>query len=670
MIDVYEKVKSESFYLPPLFVDLISLLSEIESDTFDFESLAKKVESSPTLVANIIKVANSSYYGLANKVETLSHAIGIIGVRDFISIVFGSFLQMIVEGIGIEKEEGSRFWIHSFACSEIAGKITGNYKGKICGLLHDIGKIILRYFYKSDYRLDKIYSEREEERKFGASHSKIGAFYLKNIGVSEEIVEAVENHHKPPSRDTSDLSSILYFSNLISHYLFGNFVFNVNGTPVSLSSEDLSKIKEKVITIGSEILGSAISVETGDIKIEEFSKMLSVFLNTVSRGLPETFEELMEEFIKIIFDISLYRSEVILQKGKEVKIFSLNNGRLQTDVIDESELDSYLSGSIVLPMILWGDTIGYVKLKEKNVKRSMVNLINSLISIYSPKIYLFNLYSTDFLFHSLYRRMENFLPFGTIIVSEDGNIVNINEKMLELFCIDGGPDTVRGRSIDAVFGEKLSFLKDLWRFEANIDIPRKEIDGRFFRIAGRITREKGKKYLAAIFLDVTREVERERKLETLSITDPLTGVYNQRFFYEMLSKEIRKARDRRSPLILMMLDLDNFKEINDKKGHLYGDKVLKRVAEIIVSSVREGLDSVFRYGGDEFAIILPGANDKSAKVVFSRIKEKLVSNVGVSISGGAVLHKEGYSVERFVNEADKVLYLAKREKGGKLVLKS
>ena len=114
------------------------------------------------------------------------------------------------------------------------------------------------------------------------------------------------------------------------------------------------------------------------------------------------------------------------------------------------------------------------------------------------------------------------------------------------------------------------------------------------------------------------EMEREKarltlELEKLTITDDLTGLFNRRYFYRKLDEEMVRAKRQNGKLSLILLDLDNFKGYNDTFGHLEGDMALKEAGRIILSSIREKFDSGCRYGGDEFAVILPGAHIKTGR---------------------------------------------------------
>jgi diguanylate cyclase (GGDEF)-like protein len=153
-----------------------------------------------------------------------------------------------------------------------------------------------------------------------------------------------------------------------------------------------------------------------------------------------------------------------------------------------------------------------------------------------------------------------------------------------------------------------------------------------------------------------------KELNRLSITDSLTELYNQRHFYSQLEKEIIRAERQKQHLSLLLLDLNNFKEYNDKFGHLAGDEVLRTAGEIIRSCIREDVDSGYRYGGDEFASILIDADLDIAGEIGHRIKNAFIENGKVTVSIGYSILSDGMSVKDLVAEADKDLY---KEKNGK-----
>ena len=159
-------------------------------------------------------------------------------------------------------------------------------------------------------------------------------------------------------------------------------------------------------------------------------------------------------------------------------------------------------------------------------------------------------------------------------------------------------------------------------------------------------------------------IERNTKTELnrLSITDSLTGLFNQRHFYARLREEIVREKKKKRALSLILLDLDDFKGYNDTHGHLAGDELLSKTGGIIHASIREDVDSGYRYGGDEFAVILIDANDAAAKEIGRRIDEGLRKRLGISASMGFSQYSSEMSAEGFVNTADKALYRSKEKK--------
>jgi two-component system cell cycle response regulator len=158
---------------------------------------------------------------------------------------------------------------------------------------------------------------------------------------------------------------------------------------------------------------------------------------------------------------------------------------------------------------------------------------------------------------------------------------------------------------------------------------------------------------------IINERNLREELSRLSITDSLTGLYNQRHFYTRLENEVLRAKRQNQRLALMLLDLDNFKSYNDTYGHLAGDEVLRNVGRLINQSIREGVDSGYRYGGDEFAIILIDANLKIAEEIGKRIQDSFRENGDVTASLGYTRFSEDMSVKDLVSRADKKLYEAK-----------
>ncbi|MFZ5810557.1 MAG: diguanylate cyclase [Thermodesulfobacteriota bacterium] len=116
--------------------------------------------------------------------------------------------------------------------------------------------------------------------------------------------------------------------------------------------------------------------------------------------------------------------------------------------------------------------------------------------------------------------------------------------------------------------------------------------------------------------------ESERKYRQMAITDSLTGLYNLRYFFSIAEKEFRRALRHRRPVSIIMLDIDNFKAINDRHGHAVGDTVLREFARALGNALR-GADVLARYGGEEFIVLLPETDAPGAKAVAEKLKKNV-----------------------------------------------
>lgn len=174
--------------------------------------------------------------------------------------------------------------------------------------------------------------------------------------------------------------------------------------------------------------------------------------------------------------------------------------------------------------------------------------------------------------------------------------------------------------------------------------------------------------LLAICKDSTEQKKLERELKEMSIKDSLTGLYNQRYFYDRLAGEIERARRQNHPLSLLLFDIDQFKTYNDCHGHLAGDNVLQAAGQTVMESTREHVDVGFRYGGDEFTVILPEADEVQALNIAERIRTEFESRHfdTLTVSIGLMTYKEGYSLRTFIQFTDAMMYDAKRSGGNKI----
>lgn len=203
---------------------------------------------------------------------------------------------------------------------------------------------------------------------------------------------------------------------------------------------------------------------------------------------------------------------------------------------------------------------------------------------------------------------------------------------------------------------------------------------------GKVTEKDAMFWLGVLALNAE---ERSKKHEQLANVDELTQVYNRRSFIDNFSKELNRLRAKHiqieklleepMTLSLAMIDIDFFKKVNDTYGHIAGDYVLKGVAEVVAREIRAS-DGVFRYGGEEFAILLPDTNRETAREIADRIREtigntkfainkrkdkkiKITISMGISAIDGHELAKTTVPdtyISKLINRADEALYLSKK----------
>lgn len=185
-------------------------------------------------------------------------------------------------------------------------------------------------------------------------------------------------------------------------------------------------------------------------------------------------------------------------------------------------------------------------------------------------------------------------------------------------------------------------------------------------VMGPLGEAEGRKFAYLIVEDVTEAVASERRLAELAMRDVLTGVANRRAFDERLVAELERSRRYGRSLAIVMLDLDHFKTVNDRYGHLRGDEVLRRAAAAWSQAVRAG-DLLARYGGEEFCAILPEAAEADALVLADRLRTavsglEFSSPLGVfkvTASAGLAVSRQGDGPDDILRRADRALYKAK-----------
>jgi diguanylate cyclase (GGDEF)-like protein/PAS domain S-box-containing protein len=273
-----------------------------------------------------------------------------------------------------------------------------------------------------------------------------------------------------------------------------------------------------------------------------------------------------------------------------------------------------------------------------------------------------------------YRALAGNLSYGICRCSLDGTFLEVNEAMIrmlgygsreELLAQDLARDIIRDPSRRAqLLGQTGG---DTFTDPVEIEWERKDHATLKVRLSGRgVLSEQGElEAYEVIAEDITRQRELEDHLRRQAASDSLTGLANYRHLVDVLDGEIKRSSRTSREFALLFFDMDGLKRINDRYGHMIGSQALCRFADVLSSCCR-GIDTPARFGGDEFAVVLPETSARKAQQVARRICESVASDANgpkLSVSVGvAVYPQDGDTIEKLLRAADSTLYLMKQQR--------
>ncbi len=262
-----------------------------------------------------------------------------------------------------------------------------------------------------------------------------------------------------------------------------------------------------------------------------------------------------------------------------------------------------------------------------------------------------------------------------MIVTTDleGRVTEFNEEAEQI--LGWGAAEVRGESADRFYVNKRTRARLLGRLNAepsgvvreDVEVRTKAGERRWLNLSlSWLTDASGQRVgTIGVSKDVTKRRQLEEELRKLSVTDKLTGLFNQSHFFHRLEVEKERAIRLKHDLSLLYFDLDHFKKLNDSLGHLEGDQVLVQIGRVLFESIRKEVDSAFRYGGDEFTVLLPGADAGQAMRFAERVRRRIeeLDMHGVRASMGICPFDVNNRALQLVEKADEAMYKAKRGGG-------
>ena len=293
----------------------------------------------------------------------------------------------------------------------------------------------------------------------------------------------------------------------------------------------------------------------------------------------------------------------------------------------------------------------------------------------------------------LLRLVLDSLPMEACVKDERGRFLFYNRALAEHFGVSSEAllgktdhDLFDREKADLLRMEEEQVMRGGKRQESYIELDAPPHGREFWKlIKAPLQTNAGGRLLTTVAINLTTELKREaelvklqedleeanRKLRSLSLTDPVTGLWNRRAFEARLETEIFRAQRTRTPLMLLLCDIDNFKSLNDTFGHPYGDEVLQKVSAVLLRAIRAE-DVAVRYGGEEFAMILPQCDPEGAESLYVRIAGMLErvrwTHRGVTLSIGAAAFHTAATSDQLLDRADTAMYRAKRAGKNRFVM--
>lgn len=368
----------------------------------------------------------------------------------------------------------------------------------------------------------------------------------------------------------------------------------------------------------------------------------------------------------------------VLRDGKTVGIITEKDilGMATQNISLEQPVNRYMSSPVI--GIVRETTLNEVAkiMNEKNIKMVVTHDPEGRAEgVITMRDVLRNLEGdyTHFLERKLKHTKDvlNLFPEALIELANMGGeylVIWANERALRMF----GEEILDNPVTDFIPSDRWSSIYETLLIDGKTEDVKFKKDDNIFELSGFYVDTGGQIEQARVQL-IMRDITEDVKLSTL---DALTDIYNRRFLNDYALKEIYRSKRTNRVFMTVMIDVDNFKQINDSYGHLSGDKVLKHLADCLVKSLRAS-DIIGRYGGEEFLIIMPETSKDSAFLVVDRLRSAIATEeiqvlhgerVRITVSiGGAAFPEDGSSSEDLLVKADERLYRAKREGKNRVV---
>lgn len=642
---IIEEIKTSGRLPSPTGVAMTILDLTRDPDT-STEDMAMVLVGDPALTGQILKYANAAKDGSRGEITSINEALVRLGMSMVRQLSLGfSVLSNSRSGTCIAFDY-NRYWTHSLAmaasCQTLSkrlGAISAE-EGFTCGLLGRIGHLALASVYPEHYT--RILEEWDqgtqallvqiESRELSITHNQVSAALFEDWGLPPAYRMAVELQENddwgemPTGRSSRDrgqqLGHILNVSHLAANICMETgperhlmvLEFLEIGRDLGFNEEQWTRIYDEILQDWAR-LGRLLNVMTSNVPCME----------ALTRRAREFKGAIMEKPAGSVGDRKAESGESQPPCPAVAETTCLNILVATDSPVDMRILEKKLTSG------------GHHLIFANDGRQALEMALQE-----SPHIIL-----TDWkmprmdgleLTRSLRRSTQVASTYVIIMTAQDGNT-----ELVEAF--DAGIDDYVTKPINySILEARLKAARRLVRLQEQAARDRDEV----------------RKTMAEMGI-------LNRKLHTMALEDQLTGLPNRRSGLGYLDKEWSRATRNQESLLVMLLDIDHFKRVNDNHGHDAGDLVLKSTAATMQRCMRES-DVVCRFGGEEFLVICPGADLEVAKVVANRVRKAVEQNVidaaefqgHVTISiGVAVRGKDHTSAQELVKEADEALYAAK-----------
>jgi len=603
----------------------------------DIQKITSLVQKDPTLTAKLFQTVNSAAFGLRSEVKSVQQAISIIGLdalrSSVVSLALGDYFINSSFGNALDPK---KFTTHSLATAVIMQKIAEHLKVKgadnlyLIGLLHDLGKLVLDILPTGEYseviwHVEGGTSYEEAEKKiFGMDNREVWKELATSWNFPIEITNLYEGTLDESSKTKT--RALIQTASSMADTLGYSFTNPAYRDPSEEAGAFSTMNDEVMVEIGKSAetevgaLCEVLNLPTPD------SDQVKNTLLRISRQLSTT----NTKYIKIRNELEL-RVETLenLTKVFTGIIRTVDGESLSFSVI-EALIDGFnLDSALMLVKDCSGGISGYVARNDKigDADIEQVRVERSQIS------------------SEMESSIENSVPVKMIDAGEKDVLVKLlGDAPLAWFA----PIYVKKRFM-AVIGMGV-------RDENNKMVQADDFKKIIEIISGEI----------GLSMDNTRLYKRMRREARV---DALTNIFNRRTIMKVLASEFARFKRKPTPFSLAIFDVDNFKSINDTRGHQAGDEFLVSVSKILRAGMRDS-DHIGRYGGDEFIAVFPDTEPGDAKIVVERIREKildycksfegpdLAKKLSVSI-GVAGANESTSGGEELLKDADEALYMAK-----------